>query len=108
MEQQLSVKLTIPIPNDSVLIKKVELENLKRESLEGKYWNMKDLEKRTGKKNEWIKDNILFVPKFKKELDINNGGFVYYPEGPGQVWSFQASKMSTFLEENFHLIFRKR
>ncbi|MEX0595914.1 MAG: DUF771 domain-containing protein, partial [Candidatus Paceibacterota bacterium] len=45
--QQLSVNLTIPIPTDQVLISKVELEDLKNQSLIGTYWSMKDLEKRT-------------------------------------------------------------
>ncbi len=44
--QTLSVKLTIPIPEDSVLIKKVELEEFKKEKLVGVWWSMKDLENR--------------------------------------------------------------
>lgn len=47
--QQLNVSLSIPIPSDSVLIKKVELEDLQRQQLSGVYWTMKDLEKRTNK-----------------------------------------------------------
>lgn len=103
--QQLEVSLSIPIPDDSVLIKKVELEELKKESLSGVYWTMKDLEDRTGKKHEWIKENILYPSKFKKVLDAKNGGFVFYPEMRGQNWSFQAVEMSKFLDENFNKIF---
>ncbi|MFC5591712.1 DUF771 domain-containing protein [Sporosarcina soli] len=105
MEQQLSVNLTIPIPEDSVLIRKVELEELRSRELVGLYWSMKDLESRTGKKSEWLKENILFQQKFKNELDSQNGGFVYYPKGKGQTWSFQASKMAVFLDKNFHRVF---
>ncbi len=106
--QQLEVNLTIPIPVDSVLIKKVELEELEQEKLSGVYWNMKDLEKRTNKKQEWLKDNLLYVPKFKDSLDVKNGGFVYYPSKSGEKWSFQATKMAAFLDRNFHLIFGGR
>ena len=105
MVQQLAVNLTIPIPQDSVLIGKVELEELKKKELSGVYWNMKELEQRTGKKHEWLKENILFRPKFRNELDSENGGFVYYPKGKGQTWSFQASKMAVFLDKNFHRVF---
>ncbi len=105
MNQQLSVNLTIPIPEGQVLIEKVELEELKKNSLSGVYWNMKDLEARTGKKHEWIKENILYPSYFRKILDIKNEGFVYYPEKSGQSWSFQASKMSEYLDKNFHSIF---
>lgn len=105
--QQLNVNLTIPVPGDYVMISKIELEELERDSLFGLYWTMKDLEKRTGRKIEWLKSNLLFVPQFKKVLDVNNGGFVYYPQAKGQAWSFQAQKMATFLNDNFQKIFKE-
>ncbi|QCR33165.1 DUF771 domain-containing protein [Lysinibacillus sp. SGAir0095] len=105
--QNLEVNLTIPIPKDMVLIKKVELEEMKEKSIKGLYWTMKDLEQRTGKKHEWVKENILFPTKFKKQLDVVNGGFVYYPTKSGEKWVFQASKMAKFLDDNFHMIFGK-
>ena len=104
MQQQLNVQLTIPIPADQVLISKVELEELQRNQLVGLFWTMKDLEQRTGRGRTWIQDYILYNPKFKKLLDVENGGFVYYPQGKGYNWSFQASKMAQFLDNNFHLI----
>lgn len=102
MNQSLNVELSIPIPADKVLISKVELEELKEQSLSGVYWSMKDLEKRVNKSDKWIKENILYQPKFKKELE----SFVYYPKSQGQTWSFQASKMAKFLDDNFHRIFK--
>lgn len=106
-KQKLNVTLSISIPEDMVLIKKVELEELQREKLSGRYWTMKDLEKRVGKEWRWIKDNILYPTRFKNILDVNNGGFVYYPEGRGKNWSFQARKMAKFLDDNFYLIFTR-
>ncbi|MBS4190350.1 DUF771 domain-containing protein [Bacillus sp. FJAT-49705] len=104
--QQLQVSLTIPIPDDSVLIKKVELEQLKQNELKGVYWSMKDLEKRLNRKHEWIKENILYPSKFRKILDCEIGGFVYYPKSKGQTWSFQANEMSKFLDKHFADIFK--
>ncbi|MFT4415291.1 DUF771 domain-containing protein [Fredinandcohnia humi] len=106
--QQLEVSLTIPIPSDKVLVSKVELERLKQAELNGVYWNMKDLEQRTGKKSEWIKERILFPSKFRRILDVDLGGFVYYPKSKGQTWTFQASKMSDFLDKYFIQIFSER
>lgn len=103
--QKLSVNLEIPIPTDSVIIKRVELEELRKKELTGVYWTMKDLEKRINKKQQWIKENILYIPKFKNELDSDNGGFVFYPKMQGQTWSFHALKMAKFLDENFQQIF---
>ncbi|QGH32585.1 DUF771 domain-containing protein [Gracilibacillus salitolerans] len=104
--QQLDVNLTIPIPSDQVLISKIELQQLRESSLVGVYWNMKDLENRVGRKQDWIKENILYPSQFRKKLDIENGGFVYYPKSRGQNWTFQANKMSQFLDKYFNQIFQ--
>ena len=104
--QQLSVNLTITLPEDSVLITKVEYEELNNEKLNGVYWSMSDLENKVGKKSEWIKDKILYPPYFRKTLDIANGGFVYYPKVKGETWTFHAKKMAAFLDDNFYLIFK--
>ncbi|MDP5276558.1 DUF771 domain-containing protein [Chengkuizengella axinellae] len=103
--QQLNVQMSIPIPSDSVLINKVELESLKKKELVGVYWNMKDLEKRVNKKSEWIKENILYPSRFRQKLDVKYGGFVFYPNSQGQTWTFQANKMSEFLDKQFNKIF---
>ncbi|WP_421663588.1 DUF771 domain-containing protein [Lysinibacillus telephonicus] len=105
--QQLQVNLTVPVPENYVLISKVEFEELQQERLSGIYWSMKDLENRINKKHEWIKSNILYPTKFREVLDVKNGGFVYYPEVTGEKWSFHASKMAKFLDDNFHSIFGK-
>lgn len=103
--QALNVNLSIPIPENMVLVNKVELESLQEEALLGVYWTMKDLEKRIGKKSNWIKENILYEPRFKKYLDIERGGFVYYPKNQGEHWSFKAKEMAEFLDKNFSEIF---
>ena len=102
MNQQLNVELSIPIPSDKVLVSKIELEELKRQSLSGVYWNMKDLSERINKSDRWIKDNLLYNPRFKPTLEE----FVYYPS-QGQSWSFQAKEMSKFLDDNFKRIFKE-
>lgn len=104
-KQILSVNLSIPVPADSVLISKIQLEELKKSQLQGVYWTMKDVQIHTNKKSEWIKENILYPTRFRKILDSDNGGFVYYPKSKGQTWSFQATKMAKFLDENFDKIF---
>lgn len=103
--QQLSVDLTIQIPSDLVLISKIELQDLKKQQLVGIYWTMKDLESRMNRKHEWIKEHVLYPNKFRKLLDVENGGFVFYPKIKGQTWSFHAQKMAEFLDKNFHQIF---
>ncbi|TDQ39194.1 DUF771 domain-containing protein [Aureibacillus halotolerans] len=108
MSQLLRAEINIPIPTDLVMVSKVELEKLEKQELTGVYWNMKDLEQRIRRKSEWIKENILFPSRFRKILDSENGGFVYYPQSKGQTWSFQAVEMASFLDKNFGEIFGRR
>jgi phage pi2 protein 07 len=103
--QKIKAEIVITIPDDMVLITKVEYEELKQQGLNGVYWSMKDIEKQINRKSDWIKENILYPERFKKVLDCKNGGFVYYPESKGQPWSFKATKMAEFLENNFYNIF---
>lgn len=103
--QQLDVSISIPIPQDKVLISRVELKELKDNQLLGVYWNMKDLENRVGRKQDWIKENVLYPSHFRNILDIEKGGFVYYPKSRGQNWTFQANKMAQFLDKYFNKIF---
>lgn len=105
MQQKISVRLLIPIPESQVIIEKLEFEALKRANLLGVYWSMVDLENRMGRKKDWIKQNLLYNPRFKSTLDINYGGFVYYPQKKGEPWSMHALQMAKFLDENFNDIF---
>lgn len=104
--QKLKAEVVITIPEDLVLVTKVEYDQMKQNELAGVYWSMKDLEQRINKKQDWIKENILYPQRFKKILDVNNGGFVYYPESKGKTWAFQAKKMAEFLDKNFCYIFK--
>ncbi|MGO1059354.1 DUF771 domain-containing protein [Planococcus sp. FY231025] len=105
--QKLNVELSIEIPAEYVLISKVEYEEMKSNELRGVYWTMKDLEARTKRSSLWLRENVLYPSKFRKELDSDNGGFVFYPRASGQPWAFQASKMAEFLDKNFHRIFKE-
>ncbi|WP_346234913.1 DUF771 domain-containing protein [Lysinibacillus telephonicus] len=103
--QTLKLNVDVIVPDDLVIITKVELMELEKQKLLGKYWTMKDLENQVNKKQEWIKENILYPNKFRKILDVENDGFVYYPKSKGQTWSFHAQKMAEFLDQHFHTIF---
>lgn len=105
MQQKLSVRLLITIPESQIIIEKSEFEALKKADLLGVYWSMVDLENRIGRKKDWIKQNVLYNPRFKSILDSNYGGFVYYPQKKGEPWSMHALQMAKFLDENFNDVF---
>jgi len=71
------------------------------------WWTMKDLEQATGYSDDWLKEKILLRPSYKKILDLESGGFVYYPEKRGEKWLFIASRMQEFLEKYFVQIFAR-
>ncbi|OIK10163.1 hypothetical protein BIV60_22245 [Bacillus sp. MUM 116] len=103
--QEISTNVVIQFPSEFVLITKLEFEELKQHELTGTYWSMKDLERRTNKKHDWIKEHILYPERHRKVLDIEYGGFAFYPKSKGQTWSFHASRMAEFLDKNFQAIF---
>ncbi|MDH9162104.1 DUF771 domain-containing protein [Staphylococcus succinus] len=65
------------------------------------WWDMSDLEIETGYKRDWLKRNILKVPKYKKEIE----SFSHYPRNRNDEYRFIGSKMQCFLEEKFTEIF---
>ena len=100
-----TLNVTVQIPEGYVIVDKIELMELKQQQLKGVYWTMQDLEKQINKKQDWIKENILYVSHFKEQLDAANKGCVAYPTKKGQPWVFHAQKMKDFLDENFCRIF---
>lgn len=94
--QTLEVK--VAIPDDMVIIKKIEYQELLDSVSNQLVWSMKDLERALGRSDDWIKEKILYP--HREELDIQLGGFVKYPESKGQPWRFGAKRMSEWLEEN--------
>lgn len=72
------------------------------ESLEGRTWNMKQLEMHTNRSAQWLKANVLY-PR-REELDYLKGGFVRFPDKQGQPWKFGAKRMSEWLEDNLELV----
>lgn len=69
------------------------------------WWSMQDLKNQTGRSEDWLKEKILLRQCYKAILDIENGGFVYYPQSRGDRWCFIASRMNEFLEKHFAEIF---
>lgn len=98
--QTLDVK--IAIPEDYVLVKRIDFERQIKNDLTGIQWSMADLESATGRKSNWLKENVLYV--YRDELDINNGGFVRYPEKSGSPWKFGAKRMKEWMEENLERV----
>ncbi|WP_373370402.1 DUF771 domain-containing protein [Alkalicoccobacillus plakortidis] len=67
---------------------------------------MQDLKDKTGRSEDWLKEKILLKPAYMKKLDIDRGGFVYYPESRGDKWCFLAKRMEEFLTNHFVEIFK--
>ncbi|HAO5955315.1 TPA: DUF771 domain-containing protein [Listeria monocytogenes] len=95
------LELLVSIPADYVLIKKDDYKMLLDERLIGRWWDMKELTLRTKTSKDWLIENVFYQPRFKKILDVSQGGFVKYPSGKGSKWLFQAKNMSEFLDEFF-------
>lgn len=99
MIQKINAEITIP--SDLILISKIEYEELQDNADIGRWWTLKDVLSRINRERDWFKQNVLFNPKYKKRIDVKNGGFVKYPIGGRDSYLFLPSRTKDFLEENF-------
>ena len=102
--QKINVEITIP--ENLVLISKIEYEQLQNDSDIGRWWTLQDVLDRTNRSRDWLKNNILFHPRYKKIIDVKNGGFVKFPNGGRDTYLFLPSKTKEFLEDNFSELLR--
>lgn len=105
-EQNLKVNLSIPIPEDLVLITKIEYEQLRKENLKGRKFNLQELSERTGISKNMLKD-LFDKPQVRRLVDVEKGGFVAYPTNPGSPYLFLASKTIDFIDSNFDMLMKK-
>lgn len=98
-----SLDVQIHIPEDFILIKKVEYEDLIKNDLTGKYLSVKDICKLTGKSQTFIRDNLLKDPKRLKEIEA----FSHFPQSQGDHWAFKAKEMREYLDKEFLPILRR-
>lgn len=107
MTQFLEAK--IPIPEDYVIITKIEYEEVKKADTVGRWMTLQEVLDRTTRKYEWFTKKVLKNPKYRNKIDIekNPNGFVYYPGDGNHRYVFLRSKTLVFLEENFASILKK-
>lgn len=103
MPQVLTVNVPIQIPEKYKLVENSEYTKLQAQSLTGRTWLMADLRDWCGKKSPtWIKDNILFNPKYSRDMQtmIDHGYLVR--GGRGNSWKFKASVMAEWLDQHWN------
>lgn len=100
----------IPIPEDYVIIARVEYEELKKADEIGRWMSLKEVLERINRGYEWFTINVLKNPKYRRILDVdkNKDGFVYYPGDGRDTYLFHRKKMLEFLDENFADILKKQ
>lgn len=102
MPQTIKAEIVIEVPDDHVIISTAEFNEYQSLKDDGRWWTSKDIEQRYNHKMDWFKQKILYVPKFKKILDSQNGGFVHYSDlDDGRYWSFEPKRFKKFMEDNF-------
>lgn len=104
MTQYLEAKIVIP--EDYVIISKVEYERFILNEELGRWWTLSDVMNRVNRKRTWLLENLLNNPKYRNKIDIRKGGFVKYPTGGKDSYLFLASETKKFLEKNFSSILK--
>lgn len=102
MLQTLDVK--IPVPAEYVLVKQSEYDELKTKQATGRMLNMSQLRECLGNKSVvWIKENILFNPRYADEMrSMEKNGSIVRPKGKGSPWLFQATVFTNWLEAHLN------
>lgn len=102
MQQQLNA--TINIPSDFILITKVEYEQLLNNYSEGKFISLKELAEHLDCSPQWLKENILFNPRYKNDLKE----FVHYPSASGEKYKIHMKKAFQYFDEHSISIFNRK
>ncbi len=103
LKQSQVFNVSIPVPENLVVVDKDEYLELLAKSEEGKWWVVDDVLELLSVSRSTLINDILLNPRFKNEMDIeqNRNGFVLYPAGKGSPYRFLASKTRKYFEENF-------
>ncbi|MCM6842256.1 DUF771 domain-containing protein [Lactococcus lactis] len=102
MEQTLEVQATISvlIPEDKILVDKVEYQELKEKDFDG--WVGMDVFIEKSNRSIPTVSKVLRKPDLRKRIAVENGGWVYYPNGKGDNWSFRFKEMMDFINKEFY------
>lgn len=96
-----TLKATINIPSDYVLITKVEHEQLlERQSIA---MTMKEVCEEFQRDRTWVKKNVIDKPYFRRKFEK----FSQFPEGKNGQYRFHRNKMLEFIDEYYEEIIER-
>lgn len=108
MTQSIKAEVTIAIPDDKVLVEEAYIEELEEQvQLKKLNWYWNDVKELTGLSDYKLR-LILRYPKFRRILNSENGGCVYYPPQGGS-FSFEPERFRKFYKDYFdeiHKLFK--
>jgi len=91
------LQLTVEIPDEYVLITKVEYEELQKLAAKGNSWeSLAWFKQETGIKHPDTLKTMILYP-YREELER----FVRYPSGKGEPWKFHKNLTMQWIENNF-------
>ncbi|OFI48853.1 hypothetical protein BG261_05545 [Floricoccus tropicus] len=105
-QQLIKAEVSISIPDDMILINKVELEELidKADQAESNgYAKMDEFEKLCAREKTWIKNNLFKDPNFLEQFDMSNNnekGFVRFPRYQNDGYRFKRKQMIDFVNND--------
>ena len=104
--QKIKVETVIEVPQEYVLILRADYEELQKADDRGRWMSLKEVVSRINRSSKWFCEQVLEQPQYRKKLDVKNGGFVHYPKGGGDGYSFLKSETIDFLESHFREIMK--
>ena len=92
------------IPVKYILMSKAEFKQKVVDPFAGVVWDLKTVAKRMNRTPNWVRQQILYIPRFKEMLATKNGGPVSYSNGSGSNWRFEPHRWCDFIEDHYHEI----
>ena len=98
--------IEVPIPEDLILISKIEYVELLNQNERGQWWTIDKVEELLSISKTKLVNDILLNPTIKKEIDIEQSpdGFVSYPKTKGSPYRFLARKTREYFDTNYQKI----
>ena len=106
-KQQIQITANYVIPEQFIIVDRVEFESMKLK-LESIWITLDEALENLPFKKAWFRENILIVPKFRKRLDVKNGGCIDFPVSErGGRYKVHREMFRKWCDENLAEVFRE-
>ncbi|MDV2911058.1 DUF771 domain-containing protein [Pediococcus acidilactici] len=108
MAQVVEATIKFEIPEDKVLVDRIEWEKIQEKASKHEIWQIEDLKRyMLNRKIPWINHHILANPRLTRQLDELRERGALGGGGKGVSWWMFADEIKKFINDNKEVIMRE-